>query len=200
MPGAICLVLLWLVQPRPAGVPTASLSQDENAAGVFQGLSATETPTLPPFVPLETSTPLPDGAIVHVVEPGQTLWSIALSYGVTIDEIRGQNDIPPGSTEIYAGQKLIIRLPGSVTPAGGETTTITISPSPTRTRRPTATRLTPAPRIPKATEAASPTPTPTKASRVPAWLQLDNQTLGLILLGVSGVGIVLLLIFGFLKK
>jgi len=62
-----------------------------------------------PFVPLAKSTPRDDGSVVHIVGFGQTLWEIAVSYGVTIDDIRRLNGIPADSVVIQPGQELLIR-------------------------------------------------------------------------------------------
>lgn len=75
------------------------------------------------FVPLITMTALADGTIIHVVDYGQTLWSIALAYGVHIDQIRAWNNIAPDSTEIYAGQLLLVRPASLVTPLPATRTT-----------------------------------------------------------------------------
>jgi hypothetical protein len=40
---------------------------------------------------------------------GQTLWAIALAYGIRIDQIRAWNNIATDSNDIYAGQKLLVR-------------------------------------------------------------------------------------------
>jgi LysM repeat protein len=53
--------------------------------------------------------------VIHQVQSGQSLWSIAIKYGVKIDSIRRLNNISPEGT-IYMGQKLIIKSPGSNTP------------------------------------------------------------------------------------
>lgn len=83
------------------------------------GTEAPQNPSTPiPLVPLATMTPDSDGAIFHVVGYGQTLWAIALAYGVRIEQIRAWNNIPQDSSEIYAGQRLLVQLPGlaSLTP------------------------------------------------------------------------------------
>ncbi|RPI92188.1 MAG: LysM domain-containing protein [Chloroflexi bacterium] len=69
-----------------------------------------------PLVPLVTMTARADGALVHVVGYGQTLWSIAIAYGVTIEQIRAWNNLPADSNDIYAGQRLLVRPAGLITP------------------------------------------------------------------------------------
>lgn len=83
------------------------------------GTESTQNPSTPiPLVPLATMTPNSDGATFHVVGYGQTLWAIALAYGVRIEQIRAWNNIPEDSSDIYAGQRLLVHLPGlaSLTP------------------------------------------------------------------------------------
>jgi len=67
------------------------------------------------IAPVKIATPLADGSVVHQVQSGQSLWSIAIKYGVKIDSIRRLNNISPDGT-IYIGQKLIIQAPGLSTP------------------------------------------------------------------------------------
>ncbi len=54
------------------------------------------------------STPAADGSVVHQVRPGETLWLIAITYGVKIDEILSLNNLPKDSP-IYPKQELIIK-------------------------------------------------------------------------------------------
>ncbi len=115
------------------------------------GGSAAVNSTPQPFNPFLTSTTDADGRIIHVVQEGQALWSIAISYGVTVDEIRALNGIAEDSTVLYIGQKLVIRKNVTVTPE----VTDTASPTPA----PTAT----ATFIPSPTPLPSWTPTPTPA-------------------------------------
>ncbi len=68
------------------------------------------------MVPVEIATPQEDGAILHTVEKGQTLWSIAAAYGITVDQLRELNGIPVDSDIIFEGQMLYIMIPTYVGP------------------------------------------------------------------------------------
>jgi len=70
----------------------------------------TATPGAPP-TPQATATPRPDGAIVHVVESGDTLFGIALEYGVSVDQIRQLNAGSIDGDIISIGQELVISMP-----------------------------------------------------------------------------------------
>lgn len=74
-----------------------------------------------------TPTPGPDGRIVYIVQPGDTLWRISAITGVAIDTIRELNGL--GSEEtITEGDQLVIGFAGPVEP--------TALPGPTATRGP----------------------------------------------------------------
>lgn len=98
---------------------------------------ATQTPSSP----LSTSTPASDGSIVHIVEPGQSLWTIALMYSILESDLKRLNGIPESSNLIFPGDRLIIRE----AVAGGEETPgtpeATWTPTPTNTPEPVHTRV-----------------------------------------------------------
>lgn len=78
------------------------------------------------YAPLETNIPGEDCSIIHVVGYGQSLWSIAQAYGVTIDTIRNLNNMAGDSTIIQVGQKLLIQpacTPAMSTPTQSSTYT-----------------------------------------------------------------------------
>ena len=54
------------------------------------------------------NTPNADGMLYHIVKPGETLWLIAISYGVKIAEIRELNYMSE-TDAIYPSEKLLIR-------------------------------------------------------------------------------------------
>ena len=60
-------------------------------------------------------------SVVHVVQPGENLYRIALRYGVTVNAIVAANGLP-NANHIYVGQRLVI-------PVGGASSGITPSSS-----------------------------------------------------------------------
>ena len=80
------------------------------------------------IVPVKLSTARPDGDVIHPVRSGQSLWSIAIHYGTTIEQIRRFNNLGTDNT-IYDGQKLLVKK-GATQPAITPTETATPSASP----------------------------------------------------------------------
>ncbi|KUK46698.1 MAG: hypothetical protein XD73_0440 [Anaerolinea thermophila] len=79
-------------------------------------------------VPVITSTPQPDGSVVHIVQNGQSLWSIAIEYGTKIDIIKELNGLT--TNNIYNEQELLIYPAGSMpTPAPSATPSPTAAPT-----------------------------------------------------------------------
>ena len=130
-------------------------------------------PALPPVSPVIPNTPQADGSIIHEVQPGQTLWTIAAVYGVSVDDIMKLNNMAQGAF-IYPGDKLTIRSAVTATP---ETPSETPVPSATLTSQP----------LPSRTPKPSPTPTPalpTSAGQSSGMLVV----VGIILLSLAVAG------------
>ncbi|NOH03032.1 MAG: LysM peptidoglycan-binding domain-containing protein [Chloroflexi bacterium] len=117
-------------------------------------LPATPTATRPAAtgtgVAVIPNTPPPNGEALHVVKKDEALWSIALAYGTTIEELKFLNGL--FGDEIFEGQTLIIQLASTptVTPSVVVTATFGISTStPTKPVTPTVTTTaTPLPKPP----------------------------------------------------
>lgn len=146
--------------------------------------AATTTPFVAPISNLKTSVPNEDGSIVHIVSYGETLWSIAIAYGVTVNDIRRLNGMAVDNTAISIGQKLLIRPARTATPTlFGEP-----SASPTEALTQQATRPLKASQVAamaslSSTNTALP-PTPDIIS-TPAPLPVSTATTSPILLGGS---------------
>jgi hypothetical protein len=65
------------------------------------------------------STPLDNGEVFHVVERGEALWSIALAYGTTIENLVRLNSL--ASDAIFEGQTLLVQNASTETPTPTET-------------------------------------------------------------------------------
>jgi LysM repeat protein len=62
--------------------------------------------------PNNSYQPAPGNGSTHIVAPGETLYSIALQYGTSVDAVAGLNGIPYPYT-IGIGQQLLIPAPGA---------------------------------------------------------------------------------------
>ena len=82
-----------------------------------------------------TPTPGPDGRIIYIVKPNDTLLSISLISGVPVDKLRGLNNLT--NDTIIAGQPLLLGLAGPaevVTTPGALPTATPLLPTPTPQR------------------------------------------------------------------
>jgi uncharacterized protein YkwD len=177
---------------------TASGQMQYEAAGILTGIPMTVTACygeatqyaanslLPQYsVPVARATALPNGEVIHEVKYGQALWSIAIQYGTTIDNLRRLNNLP-ATPVIYPGQKLIV-MRGATQP-------------------PPDAALTPT--LPVAnvgydfiiTPIATYTPSPTGAPQVPAssgdFVRQNGMAIGILIFSFA----VLLIGFGILGK
>lgn len=69
-----------------------------------------EAPDTPPTLQY-TPTPRPDGAIVHTIVSGDTLFGLAITYGVDLQQIYDLNNLSPDSL-LQIGQEIVISTTG----------------------------------------------------------------------------------------
>ena len=106
------------------------------------GTQAAAAILVPQFmIPVSVATARPDGDVIHAVKYGQTLWSIAIEYGVKIDDIKRLNNFT--DDEVWPNQKLLVQKSATqpvptdtaiVSPTLGQTSNL---PSPTFSSTPT---------------------------------------------------------------
>jgi len=157
-------------------------------------------------LPLETSTPGKDGLIIHIVSSGETLWSIAQSYAVRVDDIRRLNGMADDATLIYIGQKLLVR-PANITPPIPSDETIAVPTEPvggtavpfTKTSAPTET-LTLSSTMLQSSMVPSSLITETLID-TPSKLSLQKENTGLFrVLAVGIIGLTIAAVIGFWKS
>jgi len=64
------------------------------------------------IIPVKIATPDADGNIYHVVQSGQSFWSIAIAYQITIHDLEVWNNLTR-DTALQAGQRLFIPSQGT---------------------------------------------------------------------------------------
>lgn len=193
---ALALAIAGSIRPSPPMLAVSATAQ--NLAPPTQTPTQTPTKTLTPTptntlapptstsTPSSTITPTPERqTIIYVVRPGDTLFSIARRYGVTVQAIVAANNINPSA--IYAGQTLKIEAPASGPTPSPTTPLAPSSSTPTTTPSPTVTRTS----LPAPTEAPQPSPTPGPMVGVEAeWpqkMQLDrSDSIRIALVNQSG--------------
>ncbi|MBM4428168.1 MAG: LysM peptidoglycan-binding domain-containing protein [Chloroflexi bacterium] len=120
------------------------------------------------MVPVAVSTARADGDVMHTVQYGQSLWSIAIEYGTTIKNIQALNNLGEYMV-VYQGQQLLV-LKAATQPALS-VAQVTMTPMLTETPIPTATfSASPTPMqvsvSPTSETAETAAPTSTSSSRI----------------------------------
>lgn len=100
-------MVYYVVQAAyPAGVAGCGYAKSTGNAGT--GSSAGGSSSVASYIlPVMTSTPSENGAVIHTVQEGQTLWAISQAYGVSIEDIQTWNNLY-NSTALSLGQNLYI--------------------------------------------------------------------------------------------
>lgn len=124
----------------------------------------TAVPTAPPYVAFVVPQgEQPDGSIVHTVQQGDTLDSIAYAYGTTRTAVLELNNLR-SATFIFPGQKLIVKPPTQTaeSAAGGESS----AAAPTTAAAESTTVAAAPTTAPTQAAAVEPTAAPTEAPPV----------------------------------
>jgi len=80
-------------------------SSSSSSGGSSSG--AAPNPVSQLIIPVKIATPDPDGRTYHEVQAGQSFWSIAIAYQITIHDLEVWNNVSR-TTPLQAGQRLFI--------------------------------------------------------------------------------------------
>lgn len=174
---------------------TTSGQMQSNASAILTGIPLTqqaynagatlaaENGTLSQYsLPVIVSTANPGGDVVHEVQYGQTLWSIAITYGTTIKEIQRLNNWYEET--VYVGQQLLVMK--GATPPPRQTAVSA-----------TSTLLTSQPTVTASFVSASPSPTNQRDIEIKT---KSPQELTLSVAGIAIAALVLGAVFAFARK
>lgn len=101
--------------------------------------------------------PTPTPQLMHVVKPGETLWTVAALHGLTLDELLALNGLTRGDV-VHPGDELLLRAPDPTATPTPSPLPVTATPSLLPSPSPTAEALhTPTLSSPTATRTASAT-------------------------------------------
>jgi uncharacterized protein YkwD len=155
----------WMGDAAHQGTMLSTVLQDVGAGVAVDGIAVyycldaalstggtpvAYTPPPPQFSPTPTlavSTPNPDGSVVHIIQPGDTLLAIAIAYGVSLSDLYNLNSINE-KTILIPGHKLTIQAaftPTPTEPTGTPTLLSTVTLWPTASETLTSLPSTPTP-------------------------------------------------------
>lgn len=179
----IVFVLITALQTRDGRMQSTAYPMLTQAVEINNG---TAVAGISQFVkPVKLGTAWPDGDVFHMIEYGQSLWAIAIAYGIKVDQIRAWNNLGQ-DTIIYEGQVLLVQRGATQPPSATPATQATFSPL-----APSADRYTPP--VISATPSASPVPADT-TGKTPYQSSSFFVRTGIILVLVSVGGLMALLL------
>jgi LysM repeat protein len=182
--------IYMVINVRPGQAVSVIVPTSSGKAADTQ--SEVSTPTVVEPVVTAEQVSLLDSAQVYTVASGDSLWSIAIQYGVKIDEIRQWNGLAADDNTIFVGQQLSIFLPVTATPE------ITLEPTAVATATMT---IAPATQTPQATATQAPTSTNTIEPVVAPILQtgleekppsVNKITTIIVIVTVAAIGLLLI--------
>lgn len=108
------LVVIWFTGDDPPQLPAFLQRSTPTPEPTNTPPPATDTPP-PTLTPEPTLTPTPSGPISYIVEEGDTLFSIAQQFGVTMDALIAANEFEDPDN-IGLGTQIIIPDPAATLP------------------------------------------------------------------------------------
>lgn len=167
--GGRVYYVIDVARPTTSGAPQSYTP----AAGGASGIPLVNEVIFPVVV----VTPNSEGDVIHEVKAGQTLWQIAIAYGVKIDDIKSLNGL--FDNNIYPGEKLLVNKE-TILPTVPPVTTSTITATSVPTSTITATTVVPLESV---------TTTPVSSTAPNSNQTIMTAVMGIITLALLGGGI-----------
>ena len=143
----------------------------------------------PTAVPVVVSTPMSDGSVKHIIAGGQSLWTIAAVYNISLEELREMNGLEPDAI-MNLGDEIIIQPSYTPTNTPIGMASPTLPPRYTHTPSPVGPRGTSIPFSP-----STPSPTDIKASEPRFRTSAKNPTIVILAVVISGGTLAAALVF-----
>jgi LysM repeat protein len=143
----------------------------------------------PTAVPVVVSTPMSDGSVKHIIAGGQSLWTIAAVYNISLEELREMNGLEPDAI-MNLGDEIIIQPSYTPTNTPIGQASPTLPPRYTHTPSPVGPRGTSIPFSP-----STPSPTDIKASEPRFRTSVKNPTIVILAVVISGGTLAAALVF-----
>jgi LysM repeat protein len=141
----VALLIGWMMSSVLAAGATSFAGSEPLRVAADERMGQVVTATVQ--TPVSTTGPRskqqPDGSVWHVVQGGDTLFIIAIEYGVTVDQIMQLNRLRPGDY-LRVGQELMVKGPAQL-PTATASPQPELVPTVAVTLQPTAVAGTPAP-------------------------------------------------------
>jgi LysM repeat protein len=112
----VFFVVLWFTGDNPPSMPGFLASKTPTSTITNTPLPPSSTPTITQ-TPEPSLTPTPEGPLTYIVEPGDTLSSIADQFGVDAFLLMAANDITDAD-QLFVNDELIIPGADFVLPTG----------------------------------------------------------------------------------
>jgi LysM repeat protein len=142
------LPLGFIITDTPA--PTVASILDTSGLTATLAQPSFILPNSSDLLPTPTNLPGIDDECIHIVQPGNTLYAIALNYGLTVSDLVTANpDLGDSSAVLQPGDPLALPLPECL---GAEATDEAGNPLPTRTPLPPTAPPAPTPTSPDGTQ------------------------------------------------
>ena len=148
----------------------------------------------PTAVPVVVSTPMSDGSVKHIIAGGQSLWTIAAVYNISLEELREMNGLEPDAI-MNLGDEVIIQPSYTPTNTPIGQASPTLPPRYSHTPSPVSPRGTSIPFSP-----ATPSPTDIKASEPRFRTSAKNPTIVILAVVISGGTLAAALVFSLRNK